>query len=751
MKNTFDASKVKNIEKKSIRLSKNRTKDDNNVIKANTSRKKDRNIEKGMNGEKAFYSKINVDRDSNSINAKNKGNNNKSIRHNHKYTKSNISNHSKDIYTEYSLCQKEIQLLLDKEEKLKTLKNELRLKEREDRISTISNIKNKKNNTNFKKKNLSQILINSNQASDDKRNKTSIGFYNEKQKMKHYRIITDINNSNSKSIHEKISSTYRDHLKSYSNEKNEKKKITSNKGFIYKKKDKNGLNINLFPELKKSVSNTADIHSKQNNKKSKLSFKKPKRIVTNLNKTHYPKTCKNTSSNTSRIHNSSSQNAIKNIKKFNRYTKVNKSKMNNSKSFYTSIKPNSISKAPKVIDLKPNKKNKEKSKKKTIINESEKNNDNENENKKPMVEKNEENQKKIRCIEAVGIITKAGEENEGEPKVNQDNYFDKDISNGYKFIGVCDGHGEDGQQISAYLREHLPEELNKELNKVISSENKRLSILECMLKKNREALLGKEDDDNNEKENEEQKKNDEKKEKSKLITNFEQKGKVNELFKKVFISTNIQLIEDNYMFNLENSGSTCVSVFLQKNDIKKIYVANVGDSRAIIIKKPISNNKNNDENGKNDLWSFEQLSRDHKLSEQDEAERILSYGGEIERAQNDKGEYEGPLRLYKKNEEGPGLAMSRSFGDVIGSVLGVIAEPEMTEYIIKNEDTAIIIGSDGLYEYVSNEEITNIVKKNIDKKDPNLIVNELYKVSYEQWKQKEGGIDDITIICILLN
>ena len=276
---------------------------------------------------------------------------------------------------------------------------------------------------------------------------------------------------------------------------------------MYKKKDKNGLNINLFPELKKSVSNTVDIHSNQSNKKSKLSFKKPKKIVTNLNKTHYPKTCKNTNTiNSSRIHNSSSHNPIKNIKKFNKYTKINKSKMNNSKSFYTSIKPNINSKAPKVIELKPNKKNKEKSKKKVTINESEKNNDNENENKKPAVEKNEENQKKIRCIEAVGIITKAGEENEGETKVNQDNYFDKDISNGYKFIGVCDGHGEDGHQISAYLKEHLPEELNKELNKVISSENKRLSILECMLKKNREALLGKEDDGNNEKENEEQKK-----------------------------------------------------------------------------------------------------------------------------------------------------------------------------------------------------------------------------------------------------
>ena len=104
-----------------------------------------------------------------------------------------------------------------------------------------------------------------------------------------------------------------------------------------------------------------------------------------------------------------------------------------------------------------------------------------------------------------------------------------------------------------------------------------------------------------------------------------------------------------------------------------------------------------------------------------------------------------------KNEDGPGLAMSRSFGDVIGSVLGVIAEPEVTEYIIKNEDKAIIIASDGLYEYVSNQEVTDVVKNTIDKKDPNLIVNELYKVSLEQWKKKEGGIDDITIICILLN
>ena len=104
-----------------------------------------------------------------------------------------------------------------------------------------------------------------------------------------------------------------------------------------------------------------------------------------------------------------------------------------------------------------------------------------------------------------------------------------------------------------------------------------------------------------------------------------------------------------------------------------------------------------------------------------------------------------------KDDEGPGLAMTRSFGDVIGSVLRVIAEPEVTEYIIKKEDKAIIIASDGLWEYISNEEVANIVQKLIIKNDANIIVNELYKISYETWKQKDTGIDDITIICILLN
>ena len=299
---------------------------------------------------------------------------------------------------------------------------------------------------------------------------------------------------------------------------------------------------------------------------------------------------------------------------------------------------------------------------------------------------------------------------------------------GYTFIGVCDGHGEDGQNVSEYLKNTLPQEFNKDLQKIISSENKRFSILESILEKNWKEQI-----------NEEEIK---KKAKFNLIENIENYKKMKEIFKNVFLTTNLKLIEEKCMFNLENSGSTCVSVLLQKKDIKKIYIANVGDSRAILIKEPSKDN---------DSWSYEQLSRDHVPSEKDEAERILKNGGEIQQIQNENGEWEGPLRIFMKNEEGPGLAMSRSFGDVMGSILGIIAEPEVKEYLIKKEDKAIIIATDGLWEYVSNEEVTNTIKNLINKNNADLIVKELYKLSYEKWKNKYTSVDDITIICILLN
>ena len=51
---------------------------------------------------------------------------------------------------------------------------------------------------------------------------------------------------------------------------------------------------------------------------------------------------------------------------------------------------------------------------------------------------------------------------------------------------------------------------------------------------------------------------------------------------------------------------------------------------------------------------------------------------------------------------------------------------------------------------MSNKEVTDVVKKTINKDDPDYIVNELYNESVIRWRLKDQGIDDITIICILL-
>ena len=235
--------------------------------------------------------------------------------------------------------------------------------------------------------------------------------------------------------------------------------------------------------------------------------------------------------------------------------------------------------------------------------------------------------------------------------------------------------------------------------------------------------------------------NSEKKEKFNIekYINYE---KINELLKKVFISTNLKLFAENMKLNLKTSGSTCVSILYKKNSLKKLYTANLGDSRAIIIKNQLEDNN---------IWSYEQLSRDHKPSEKDEEERIINYGGEIQKIQKEDGTYEGPLRIFKKGDEGPGLAMSRSFGDSEGESLGIIAEPEVKEYLIKKEDKALIIATDGLWEYTTNEEVVDVIKKYWVKKDVNIIINELYKLSVENWKKEHCTIDDITIICVLLN
>jgi serine/threonine protein phosphatase PrpC len=66
--------------------------------------------------------------------------------------------------------------------------------------------------------------------------------------------------------------------------------------------------------------------------------------------------------------------------------------------------------------------------------------------------------------------------------------------------------------------------------------------------------------------------------------------------------------------------------------------------------------------------------------------------------------------VWQSNGNSPGLAMTRSIGDKIGAQAGVSAEPEILEFKRTYEDRFIVIASDGVWEFLSNVEVMNIVR-----------------------------------------
>ncbi|MCQ2817112.1 MAG: protein phosphatase 2C domain-containing protein [archaeon] len=206
----------------------------------------------------------------------------------------------------------------------------------------------------------------------------------------------------------------------------------------------------------------------------------------------------------------------------------------------------------------------------------------------------------------------------------------------------------------------------------------------------------------------------------------------------------------NNAIDTKLSGSTCVSVIYSP---EKLIIANIGDSRCVLGKKIIFNNSPTDKGNKNQpsfKYVFENLSRDHKPSLPDESERIKKAGGRIRPMLDDDGKtFIGPLRVYMKDKEMPGLAMTRSFGDAYAATAGTICEPEVTEHIFQEEDKFIILASDGLYEFISSQEVVDYVKDYYEKNDIVGACEFLYSESKRRWLiEDEDNIDDITIIVV---
>ncbi|XP_066306600.1 probable protein phosphatase 2C 7 isoform X2 [Miscanthus floridulus] len=153
-------------------------------------------------------------------------------------------------------------------------------------------------------------------------------------------------------------------------------------------------------------------------------------------------------------------------------------------------------------------------------------------------------------------------------------------------------------------------------------------------------------------------------------------------------------------------GSTASTAVLIGNHL---YVANVGDSRAVMSKagKAIA------------------LSDDHKPNRSDEQKRIEDAGGVVV--------WSGTWRVAGI------LAMSRAFGNRLLKQF-VVAHPEIQDLEIDGDVEFLILASDGLWDVVPNEHAVAFVK---DKDSPEAAARKLTEIAF-----RRGSTDNITCIVV---
>jgi serine/threonine protein phosphatase PrpC len=184
----------------------------------------------------------------------------------------------------------------------------------------------------------------------------------------------------------------------------------------------------------------------------------------------------------------------------------------------------------------------------------------------------------------------------------------------------------------------------------------------------------------------------------------------------------------NYRIDSEFSGTTLSMAIVRGNHVTGV---NVGDSRVILGKE---------ENGR---MVAQDITFDHKPDTPAEKERILAHGGRVFAVEYDDG-IDGPPRVWLGHMDIPGLAMSRSLGDVVAHSAGVISEPEFTEYELNPvTDKFLVIATDGLWEFVENSETVEMV---VEQAGPTDAVDVLVTEAATRWMHEEQVIDDTTII-----
>ena len=619
------------------------------------------------------------------------------------------------------------------------------------RLTRDSSLKNK-DILKFYKKESKQLLRNKSAKSIkkhdsnifNKNSKININQNNNSQNNINYYLK---NNQNSKRFHinNKFLRNYRKNLHDYINYENNKKTILNNSLNIEQGNSRN--KINMKQDLLLSF-NSQYVSLKQKEGFSSINDSKNGNTFYHKNKLFFNKSLSNQSSDSRKIMQIISPKNNELILKDYKTPmyKIRKKMLNNhdisltnkyelsNRSIREKMKQNEVNKNNSEINFYPNKKG----------------------NNKNLESINVINQKEI--IKGFFAISQPGKDKNFLTKINQDYYIIKTNIKGIKnfnLFGVLDGHGLYGHLISLFVGKYISNTL------INHSEIKSCYDLNEIY--------------------------------------FKIKNNNFKLINDIFVNAEKELYNEEFDSNF--SGTTCIIV-IQLG--KKLICANVGDSRAILIYNekeqfdngnskdnetnfyqikniiaPFSIYKNNfkDSSRRHFLSPYERkklkykinknikfnkkiknleniktsifcLSNDFKPTLPLEKQRIIENGGKVEQFIDNKGKAIGPYRVWVQDEMFPGLAMSRSIGDFIASSIGVIPNPEIIEYNLNKGSKYMIIASDGIWQYISNEKVMSIGNQFYPGRDPIDLCNELVKEADSCWDNQGIPTDDITLIVI---
>ncbi|MCL7031383.1 hypothetical protein MKW94_015037 [Papaver nudicaule] len=140
-------------------------------------------------------------------------------------------------------------------------------------------------------------------------------------------------------------------------------------------------------------------------------------------------------------------------------------------------------------------------------------------------------------------------------------------------------------------------------------------------------------------------------------------------------------------------GATAVCVWVLG---QKVFVANIGDAKAVVARSSSVNDSQNHLDGVNPLKAIV-LTREHKAIYPQERTRILKAGGSV----SSNGRLQGRLEV------------SRAFGDRNFKKVGVSATPDVHSFDLTERDHFIILGCDGLWGVFGASDAVDFVQKQL--------------------------------------